>query len=284
MKNALYKAWRSVQKYVIRMYEQIDSNHLFVHTASISYYILFSLSPFVILLVAIIPFTPLTKESLILGLSRILPASLATFGQSLINEMYNLSGVILPISLAIILWSASLGVKSIRDALTEIYHFYDHKSVVKRYALSMFFTLVFIVLMMVIIIFGILGQPIYELLDGILPELPQTISSILQFNNIFTILATFIVTTLCYIFLPPGRNKFREQWVGIVFTVIVQFIFSKLFSIYITLVNGYSVYGSLAIIAVLLFYVYWAIFILLLGAQINADIKTQKDLRNEELF
>jgi len=284
LKNTLYKAFRSIKKYITRQFGLIENNKLFVHTAATSYYILFSLSPFVILIVALIPYTPLTKESIIFALNNFLPATLASFGVGLINEIYSLSGIILPISLVVILWSASLGVKSVRDALTQIYHFYDHKNPVKRYGISMLNTLIFIILLMVVVIFGVLGQPIYDLIDNFLPDIPGAIGKLLQFHNILSILATFLISTLAYLYLPPSRNKFKEQWVGILFTVIVQFIFSKIFSWYITIVNGYSMYGSLAIIVVILFYVYWNIFILFLGAQINADIKKQKELRNEETF
>lgn len=284
MKSVLYKISQNIKKYFVRQLDLVDNNKLFVHTAATSYYILFSLSPFVILIVAIIPFTPLTKESIIFGLNNFLPATLASFGESLINEIFNLSGIILPISLIVILWSASLGVKSVREALTQIYHFYDHKNPVKRYGISMLYTLIFIFLLLIVVVFGVLGQPIYELIDNFLPDLPGVIGQALQFHNILSVLATFFISTLCYLYLPPSKNRFKEQWVGILFTVVIQFIFSKIFSWYITIVNGYSMYGSLAIIVVMLFYIYWNIFILFLGAQINADIKKQRDLRNEETF
>jgi len=284
LKNTLSKAFKSVKNYVVRQFQLLDENKVFVHTAATSYYILFALAPFLILIVALIPYTPLTKESIIFGMNNVLPATLASFGETLINEIYNLSGIILPISLVVILWTASLGVKSCREALTQIYHFYDHKNLVKRYGAYIVCTLIFIVLLMVVIIFGVLGQPIYDLIADFVPELPGVIGKLLQFHNILSILATFTICTISYLYLPPSKNKFKEQWVGIVFAVVIQFAFSKIFSWYITIVNGYSMYGSLAIIVVILFYVYWSIFILFLGAQINADIKKQRDLKNEETF
>lgn len=284
MKSTLYSVTKAVKTYLKRQFILLDDNRVFEHTASTSYYILFSLSPFVILILAIIPFTPLTKESIIFAINNFLPATLASFGEGLINEIYNLSGIILPITLVVILWSSSLGVKSVRDGLTDIYHFYDHKNQVIKFGLPILYTLIFIAILLVVVVFGVLGQPIYELVINFLPDIPGVFGKLLQFHNILIVVGTFIITTLSYLFLPASRNKFREQWVGIIFTVVVQFVFSKIFSWYITLVNGYSMYGSLAIIVVLLFYVYWNIFILFLGAQINSDIKRQKELKNEETF
>ena len=72
-----------------------------------------------------------------------------------------------------------------------------------------------------------------------------------------------------YTFVPSARMKYVYQLPGAVFSAIVWYAFSWIFSVYVSFPNSYSIYGSLATPVVMMFWLYFCIYIFLIGAFIN---------------
>jgi membrane protein len=63
--------------------------------------------------------------------------------------------------------------------------------------------------------------------------------------------------------------KFEEQLPGAFFAATVWSMFSWGFSLYVTYSNSYSIYGSLSIIVIIMLWLYFCMYIMLIGAYLN---------------
>ena len=74
---------------------------------------------------------------------------------------------------------------------------------------------------------------------------------------------------LLYAFIPNIKLKVRDQFPGALFSAVSWNLFSWGFSIYVGTFNGLSIYGSLSAIVVIMLWLYFCMYLLLIGAHIN---------------
>ena len=72
-----------------------------------------------------------------------------------------------------------------------------------------------------------------------------------------------------YKFLPHKKMKFVYQLPGAFAASIAWYVFSMLIAVYITEFNGFSMYGSLATLTLVMFWLFFSCYIILIGAEIN---------------
>jgi membrane protein len=80
--------------------------------------------------------------------------------------------------------------------------------------------------------------------------------------------ATFLFAMI-YTFVPSAKMTFVYQIPGAVFSAVVWYIFSWLFSLYVDLSGYFSVYGSIATLMIMMIWLYFCIYIFMIGAFIN---------------
>ena len=89
------------------------------------------------------------------------------------------------------------------------------------------------------------------------------------FRPLITIVVAFLVNLYFYTVLPKDKIKIRTQIPGAAIVALVWYLYSTFFSIYINNFNAYSMYGSLSVVIVVLFWLYACMYILFLGEQFN---------------
>jgi membrane protein len=82
-----------------------------------------------------------------------------------------------------------------------------------------------------------------------------------------------LLAAVIYYAVPNIRQPFRLITPGAVFAVVIWVLASFGFSLYVSNFTNYSAtYGSLGGIVVLLFYFYISAAVLLIGAEVNAEV------------
>ena len=82
----------------------------------------------------------------------------------------------------------------------------------------------------------------------------------------------------------PDRDQRDWKWVsiGAIVAVILWLVASILFRVYVANFGTYNeTYGSLAAVVILLFWLYLTCFVILLGAEINAELEHQTSVDTE---
>ena len=121
------------------------------------------------------------------------------------------------------------------------------------------------------------GNTIVTFIHSKYTKLSTTINIILNWRIIWQCLSLFLIFWLMYKYVPNHKVKFKSQIPGAAFSAIGWYILSYVFSIYLKVFKNFSViYGSLTSIILLMIWVYWCMYTVLIGAEINSWMEKNK--------
>jgi membrane protein len=175
--------------------------------------------------------------------------------------------------LAVALWSANAGMKAIIDALNVVYDEKEKRSFVKLNLLSLLFTLIAILSLMVALAAVVIAPIIFSAVG--LSSLPSLAIAVLRWP-LLLVLATIALAAIYR--YGPSRTEPRWQWlsVGSGAAAIGWLITSVLFSWYIAHFGAYNAtYGSLGAAVGMMMWMWISAIVILLGAELNAEIEHQ---------
>lgn len=177
------------------------------------------------------------------------------------------------VGIVVALWSAMGGVKAMIDALNVIYEQRETRNIVRFNLVALLFTLgsfgVFLVA-----IGAVVAVPLVLSWLG-LGGLAATLTVIARWPALLIVLLAGLAILYRY---GPDRRAARWQWVsvGSVFATVVWMVASYLFSWYLTKFNSYNAtYGSLGAVAAMMMWLWISTTVVLLGAELNAEIEHQ---------
>jgi membrane protein len=184
-------------------------------------------------------------------------------------------GVVLSILLA--LWAASGGMGAMIKAVNIAYDEEDGRGFVKGRALALALTVGAVVVVLVALALIAVLPVVLGVVD-----LGPVATVAIQVGR-FLVLAAVVLVALALLYRwAPDRQDPRLRWTspGAIVATIGWLVASALFSLYVSYFGSYSeTYGSVAGAAILLLWLYYSAFIVLLGAEINAESErqTQRD-------
>ena len=234
---------------------QIKKQDISAYASSSAFFIFLSLIPMIILVCTIIPYTPITKDDFTKVLTDFTP------------------GVIDALTISVVaivtLWTAGKGILSLIRGLNAIHDVEEHRNYVHLRIVSMFYTLCFLVAIVIALVIMVFGKLLLEFLLGHLSGVQTILSLLLPLRYIvFWILLTFFFGAL-YAYIPNKKLPFREQIPGACVTSVAWSVFSFAFSVYVEYSSAYSVYGSMAILIIMMVWLYFCMYIVFVGAFIN---------------
>ncbi len=263
------KKLRELINWLMGFKDQLKRNHVDVYSASAAFFIFVSIIPFLLVLLTLIPYTPITKSDLLAAIVELLPSEMDALGINIIDELYGKSSAILSISAVAAIWSAARGVQAITKGLNEISGIEETRNYFVMRIWSAFYTLFMIVALVVMLVGGVFGRHIRYLAERYFYEFPVSIKAIFSYRDIIMIAVLFFLFLFFYTVLPAQKMKIKRQVPGAIFAAIGWWVFSGLFSVYTMHYNSYSMYGSLATVIIMMLWLYAGMYIMFLGAQIN---------------
>lgn len=247
--------------------------------AGVSYYALLALFPALAALVSLFGLIadPASIEQQFSNLQGIIPEEALQIIGDQINRIQAQGGRTLGlyffIGLAISLWSANVGVKSIFDALNIVYDEPERRSFIQYNLQALLFTLGGI-LFVILAVSGIVVLPAVFAFVG-LESISGRIISLLRWPLL--LVALLVALALLYRY-GPSREKPKWRWVspGSIFTAVVWLVGSMLFSWYVSSFGTYNeTYGSLGAVIAFMVWMWLSATIVLVGAEINAQSEFQ---------
>ena len=143
--------------------ERIMGDHVGAYAAQGAFFTLLSFIPFMLLLLNLIQYTPLTEEAVSEAVTAVIPEDFHGVVNAVILEIYGRSSAVLPVSAIIALWSAGKAVTSLTYGLNAIYHVKETRNYFVNRLRSMGFTLVFMVALLVTLVLMVFGSSIQSL-------------------------------------------------------------------------------------------------------------------------
>ncbi len=250
--------------------DNMNSKQIGVYASSAAFFILLSMIPILIILSTFIPYLNLREIDLINALTGMLPEGAAAVAATVIDEAYHHSGDLLSLSILIMLWTAAIGMLALIRGLNAVYEVEEKRNYFVLRAISAFYMLLLLILILGVMVLFIYSGVLRRFIGNQFPDL--WILTLLMMNGRYLIMAVLAVLLfmVMYTFIPSQRQRFLMQLPGALFTGIGWLIFSYFYSLYVNNTSNYSaIYGSLATLIVTMFWLYWCIYIFLIGAQVN---------------
>jgi membrane protein len=182
-------------------------------------------------------------------------------------------GELLVFGVALALWSISALAGTLAEAFNAAYEVPETRRWWKVSALSLAFGPILALIVIVSIGLMLVGPDLVERIAELvgLDEVFVSLWEWLRFPVALSLLA--MVLSLVYRFGPNARQRFRSVVLGAALAVVLWAITSVGFSFYLANFADYGVtYGSLGAAVGLLFYLYLSASVVLLGAEVNAAI------------
>ncbi len=275
--------WKNTLK---RSVKKFSLDRCTMAAGSLAYHWFFALFPAVVAAIGVISLVkidPGQLDHLIKGLDKALPGSAAQVFDTAITQAGKkttgaLTTVILGVALA--LWSSYGGMAALETALDVAYEVPKSAKFLKKRAKAFVLILCTVVFGGLASIFIVEGAPLGNELSNLVGI--HGLGFTIVWTIVRWVLTIILVSLLfsCYYYFGPNREMPKWQWVspgGVVGTVI--FLAASLgFSFYVSEFGNSSyskTYGSLAGVALLIFWLYLAGIAVLLGGEINAESERQ---------
>lgn len=259
-------------KYIEQMIFRYKDDELSSLSAQITYYIILAFFPFLVFLINLISFTPVSNEMLISNFNTFLPNETSTLLKNIVVQTLKAKSEFLLISGMLgSLWVASKGIYAIIKGLNKAYHIDENRNFIKLNFIAIISTIgvtIMIILSLIMIVFGkLLGNYLFSLVGA--KALFNIIWPFLSYC--IPLFIMFITFSFIYKYGPTKKLKFRNVIVGTIFTTVGWVATSLLFSFYVNNYTNYErVYGSLGGIIALISWLYISALIILIGGELNA--------------
>lgn len=264
---------------LMKIVDRAGANHTGAYAAQSAYFFILSMIPMILLLLTIVQYTPVTKADVMTAMVQVFPEkSMQDFMVSIVNQVYNQSRTIIPVTILVTLWSAGKGVLAISTGLNWTYGIRETRNYVSLRIRASFYTVIFIVTIVMGLVLSVFGNSLSIFINHRIPLLKETVDKILQMRTVITFVIMFAFSLVIYKFLPNRKDRLVDQIPGAVFTSVGWLTVSFIFSIYLTIFTGFSVlYGSISNIVLVMLWLYFCMYVLLLGGLVNVLWKERKE-------
>lgn len=248
---------------------QMGRQNISAFAASTAFFFFLSLVPMLIMVCTIIPYTPLTEENLVTAVTDLTPDMIDPLAQSLIAEVYDKSAGILSIAVIATLWSAGKGVLALIRGLNAINGVVEERNYFLLRVIASFYTVVMLLIVVLSLFIMVFGNQLVEFLLHSVPQVKVIIEFLMNFRFLFVWMVLTVLFSAVYAYVPNKKLHFREQIPGASFSAVVWSVFSWGFSIYVGRPQSYSIYGSLSIIVIVMVWMYFCMYIVMIGSYLN---------------
>ncbi|WP_187969407.1 YihY/virulence factor BrkB family protein [Aquibium microcysteis] len=270
------RGWKDV---LWRVYQQVLEDRVTLVAAGAAFYLMLAIFPALGAFVSIYGFVadPTSIAGQIQFLQGVLPSGgldlIYSQLESLTSQDPSALSIGLAITLAVSLWSANNGVKTLFEALNIAYEEEEKRSFVKLNLVAFAFTLGFMVAMIVMIAaIGVVPAVLAILNLGGLSQI------VIAVGRWVLVLGMMIIgISLLYRF-GPSREPAKWRWInwGSIMATLVWLMASIGFSYYLQNFADYNAtYGSLGAVIGFMLWIWLSAVILIVGAELNAEMEHQ---------
>ncbi len=273
--------------------------------AQSAYFVLLSAVPFMILLLQLLKLLPVGPPELMELAEMTLPEYVLPYLTRILNDFYSGTAKLVSISAVAMLWACSNAMDSISHGLNTICKAEKKRTWIVSRLWSLLYTLVLILGLAMLLIFMVFWKSIVAVATDLmhlipfLPDLPE-LGEFLELSGMFPgaaaklaeivnsgvaklvfIAALTLLFALMFQTLPERKVKFLSQLPGALFASAGWVLASECLTLYVNVFHGFSIYGSLATVTLLLLWLYCCFMVQMLGAVINEEIRAGKKQSEE---
>lgn len=253
--------------------KHMSRKNISAFAASTAFFLFLSLIPALMLLCAVIPYTPLTESNVMSALTQISPDTMDPLVVSIISDVYDKSVGLISVTAIGTLWSAGKGVLALMRGLNAINNVEENRNYFVLRMIASLYTILTLVAVVISLLVMVFGNTLIGIIEGIVLGSSYFFALLMHFRTPFVWVIMTLIIALMYAYVPGTKQGFRMQLPGAGLAAIGWSATTFCFSVYIDEFNGFNTYGSLTTIIILMLWLYAGMYIILVGAYINRYFK-----------
>ena len=278
---------KKIKKYFVNIFrtiQKIPAHHVAAYASQSAYFFILSMIPIILLLMTLVQYTPVTKADVMTAVIQIFPSSINTMITSIVNQVYNQSMGIIPVTALVALWSAGKGVMALATALNTIFECPETRNYIYIRLRATVYTVLFIMMLIVMLVLAVFGNTLSDFILAHIPFATYIVDLLWWVKNFVAPALLTILFLYVYKYLPNSDEiKLKDQIPGAVFAAAGWMACSWVFSIYLDVFEGFSnMYGSLTTIILIMLWMYFSMYCILLGGELNVMLQNMKNEESED--
>lgn len=243
MRKRIYKIYYFLKDFI----SDLSHKNVSAFAASAAFFLFVSMIPTLYILCAIVSVTDITESVLLKAVRIVAPNVIGDFFTTLILDVYSSSIKVVSLAVVVTLWSAGKGMLALIRGLNVMNEVKEHRNYFLIRIIAGVYTVVLLLVVVMSLVF---------------------LSVVMKYRFLLWLILTFFFA-LIYAYVPNKKTRLRKQIPGALLSAISWIFFSWGFSLYIKYFGGFGGYGSLTTIVLVLIWMYFSMYILLIGAKIN---------------
>ena len=239
------------------------------YSAQSAFFIILSAIPFLMVFSSLLRYTSVSESYIMAMVDRLMPEYVSPFVISIIEEVYNRSFGIISVTAIVAIWSAAKGVQYITDGLNSCNDLEETRNWFVMRLWAVVYTVVFLIAIIFILVVLVFGNSLQGLATHYLPILSHVTSLFSKLRGLIMLGILILFFDVIFTTLPNRKLTFQSQIPGAVICAVAWYLFSFGLSIYVDYFNGFSMYGSLTTIALIMLWLYFCMYIMMLCAEVN---------------
>ena len=262
--------WKPV-RWLCTLLAWLKPMNISLHAAYTCFFLVLSVFPILVILFCLLGYTSFGVEEVIELVAGILPDAFEPLAERIIIGAYeNTSAPVLSLSVLTALWSASRGLRGLLMGLNSVYGLRENRSYFVTRGISMFYTFLFMVVLVLTLVLHVFGTTILDYLRMTTNPFLKFLMDVLDLRFFLLLILQTALFTAMYAALPNRGNSLKESLPGALLTSVGWLTCSDLFSIYVEYFPNYAnVFGSVYAAALAMLWLYFCICIIFYGGALN---------------
>lgn len=250
-------------------FRQMKKKNLSAFSASTAFFLFLSVGPMLAFICTLVPYLPITREDLIAMLMLVLPDKVESVAQTILAEIFEKSAGVMSLAVFTMIWAAGKGTLAMTRGLNAIHDVEEERNYFLVRVIASFYTLVIVLSIAISLGLIVFSNGIIDTICLYLPQSEVALNLIAPFRYVIVWISITLLLACIYSFLPSVKLNVKKQLPGAIIAAGLWSIFSWGFSLYVDYYDMTAIYGSLSVLVLSLLWLYFGMYIILLGAYFN---------------
>lgn len=269
MIRKLYSRLSGPIDFVLKVLKKSTRDDAGAYAAQSAFFILMSVFPFAMLILQLMKFAPISQESLLYAVDSIFPDYLLPTIHEILQEIYSSSFGLVAVTVITTLWASSKAIHALQQGLGRICNEDKISNWFVVRAWAILYTLLVAIFIVIAIALIVFWQEARSFLIHYRPRGISLHAYAAFLKAMYTITFLTLSFTVMYKVFPHKKLRFRDQLPGALTAAVGWYAFSAFVTIYISDFGGFSMYGSLTTLTLVMFWLYFCTYFIMIGAEIN---------------
>lgn len=261
--------WSKLYDIIRNFIKKVSRDNVSAHAASTAFFLFLSLIPLLMLVCSILPYTPVTESMLMQFMVELTPDAADGLMVFLVEEVYDQSAGVISAAAVTTVWVAAKGMLALMRGLNAVNGVMERRNYFILRAEACMYTLLMLAALVIALVILVFGNKLSGMLLYRVPRLGMLVSVFMHIRFVPVWLILTAVFAILYTYVPRVKTRLCYQLPGALFAAVAWSCFSWGFSLYVDKFNGLSMYGNLTTIIIVMLWLYFCMYLLLVGANIN---------------